>query len=177
MSAATRRFLMARPPLWNFVILLLLVGLIGVRWFRGPRNSTEFDFDSSRRYFVERVVDGDTLLLRCGTRVRLLGVNTPETKHPTKAVDPLGLKAAAFTRRYVEGQYVTLQFDRERRDKYRRVLAFVDRDGWLLNEELVRHGFSRAETRFPYSTTMKKRLKQAEEEAREHQRGLCAEKR
>ena len=55
---------------------------------------------------VERVIDGDTLVMENGERVRLIGVDTPETKHPNKPVAPLGKVAAAFTRRMVEGKRV-----------------------------------------------------------------------
>ncbi len=55
---------------------------------------------------VTRVIDGDTLILDGGGRVRLIGVDTPETVHPTKPVEYLGKEAGAFTKRMVEGQEV-----------------------------------------------------------------------
>lgn len=161
----------SRFPLVAVVVLCL----IAVWVFRPLSTPARFSFDSSRLYVVERVVDGDTLLLEDGTRVRLLGVDTPETKHPDRPPEPLGPQATAFTQRHVEGRAVTLRFDRERRDRYHRVLAYVYRGDWCLNEEIIRAGFSRAETRFPYSTAMKRRFRQAEEEARENKRGLWAE--
>ena len=60
---------------------------------------------------VERVIDGDTLLMENSERVRLIGVNTPETKHPRRPVEHFGKEAAAFTRRMVEGKRVRLEFD------------------------------------------------------------------
>jgi len=123
---------------------------------------------------VQRVVDGDTLLLEEGTRVRLIGVDTPESVAPNRPVEPLGTEAAEFTRSQVEGRHVTLGFDRERRDRYRRILAYVYVDDRLLNEELIRAGFSRAETRFPYDPEMKRRFRTAEDEARGAHRGLWA---
>jgi len=53
-----------------------------------------------------RVVDGDTIILSNGERVRLIGVDTPETKHPRKAVEYYGKEATAFTKRMVEGKEV-----------------------------------------------------------------------
>src|SRR5439155_19125855 len=61
--------------------------------------------------FVERVVDGDTLLLQSGERVRLISIDTPETKHPKKPVEYFGKEASAFTRRMAEGRGVRLEFD------------------------------------------------------------------
>ena len=133
-----------------------------------------FSFDSSGPYFVERVVDGDTFVLEGGVRVRLLGVNTPETKHPRRPVEPFGPEASEFTTRHIEGRNVTLRFDRERRDRYHRVLAYVYVGEWFLNEELILAGYSRAETKYPFSTVMKRSFKAAEELARREKRGQWA---
>ena len=150
------------------VVVLLL--LLAARLLReSPR--PVLPPDGSRPVRVARVVDGDTLLLEGGARVRLLGVDTPETKHPSRPVEPLGLEAAEFVRRQVEGRDVTLRFDRERRDAYQRILAYVYVDDRLLNEELIRAGYSRAETHFPYSEQMKRRFREAEADARDARRG------
>jgi endonuclease YncB( thermonuclease family) len=66
---------------------------------------------SDDREYVQRVVDGDTLVLGTRERVRLIGVNTPETKHPQKPVEAFGKEASAFTKRMVEGKLVRLEFD------------------------------------------------------------------
>jgi micrococcal nuclease len=165
-----RRRVRSRFPL----VAVLVAALILLRLFTRSYDSAPFSFDAEESYRVQRVVDGDTLVLADGTRVRLLGVDTPETKHPDIPPEPLGAEASEFTRRHIEGRTVTLQFDRERRDRYHRVLAYVYLDDWMLNEELIRAGFSRAETRFPYSTAMKRRFRTAEKEARENNRGLWA---
>ena len=156
-----------------FVVGLLLVAVC-LRLTSETTSPRVSVFDSREPVLVKRVVDGDTLLLADGTRVRLIGVNTPETKHPNRPVEPLGVEAAEFVKRHVEGRKVTLRFDRERRDRYRRILAYVYLDGWFLNEELILAGYSRAETRFPYSTRMKKRFRAAEASARAARRGLWA---
>ena len=140
-------------------------------WSRWSGRAEPFRFEAGSSYAVERVVDGDTLLLEDRTRVRLLGVDTPETKRPDLPVDPLGLEAAEFMRRHVDGRPVRLEFDRERRDRFGRVLAYVYVDQLLLNEELIRNGYSRAETYFPYSEQMKRRFRAAEDEARAARRG------
>src|SRR5258705_9738679 len=54
---------------------------------------------------VERAIDGDTIVLEGGERVRLIGVNTPDTVHPKKAVERFGKEASAFTKRMVEGKW------------------------------------------------------------------------
>src|SRR4030043_1831833 len=70
---------------------------------------------------VERVIDGDTLLLRNGEYVRLIGVDTPETKHPEKPVEYFGKEAYLFTKNMVEGKQVQLQYDWQSRDRYGRI--------------------------------------------------------
>lgn len=128
--------------------------------------------DGNGEYVVERVVDGDTLVLASGEKVRLIGVDTPETKHPTKPVEPFGPEASAFTKQAVEGQSVTLKFDREKYDRYQRLLAYVYRNDWCLNEELIRNGFSECITKYPFDRSMKDRFRQAEDEARRGLRGI-----
>ena len=123
---------------------------------------------------VERVVDGDTLLLADGRRVRLFGVDTPETKHPTRPPEPLGEEASAFTRTRVEGRTVRLIPDIERLDRYGRTLGWVEVDGELLNVELVRAGLSRAVLLSPLRPDFRKQLVAAEREAIDAGRGLHA---
>jgi micrococcal nuclease len=131
---------------------------------------------SEREYLVERVVDGDTLLLANRERVRLLGVDTPETVAPDRPVEPFGKEASQFTRRLVEGRKVRLGFDKERVDRYGRILAYVYlEDGTMLNEELIRAGLSEVQLQYPYSSAMKRRFLAAELEAREARRGLWSE--
>ncbi|MFP6654170.1 MAG: thermonuclease family protein [Myxococcota bacterium] len=152
---------------------MVLVALVLLaRTFLAEDTPAEFDSQSSQQYKAERVVDGDTLVLEGGHRVRLIGVDTPETKHPNRSVEPLGPEATKFMQQRVEGRMVALKFDRERRDRYRRILAFVYIDGQLLNEELVRKGYGRAMLNYPYSRQMKKRLAEAEQEARDAKRGI-----
>ena len=126
-------------------------------------------------YLVERVVDGDTLVLAGGEKVRLIGVDTPETKHPTKPVEPFGPEASAFTKEAVEGLAVTLKFDREKYDRYQRLLAYVYRDDWCLNEELIRNGLSECVTKYPFDSSMKERFRQAEDQARRDRRGIWSQ--
>ena len=121
---------------------------------------------------VARVVDGDTLLMADRTRVRLLGVDTPETKRPETPVEPFGPEASEFTRTHVEGRIVKLEFDKERHDKYGRVLAYVYLDDWFLNEELIRAGLGRAITNHPYSEAMKRRFRNAQRDAQRERLGI-----
>jgi micrococcal nuclease len=123
---------------------------------------------------VRRAVDGDTLLLASGARVRLQGVNTPETVKPNYPVEPWGPEASQFTKNFIEkaGHRVRLTFSLERKDRYDRFLAFVWDGDVMLNEELVRAGLAHARRDYRYSEAMKRRFTQAQEEARRAGRGI-----
>ena len=120
---------------------------------------------------VVRVVDGDTLLLDRKERVRLIGVDTPETVDPRRPVQRFGKEASAFTKRMVEGKKVRLEYDQDRTDRFGRTLAYVYlEDGTFLNAEIVRQGYGHAYTRFPFKYL--EEFRGYEREAREAQRGL-----
>ena len=125
-------------------------------------------------YHVERVVDGDTLLLSNGARVRLLGVDTPETVKPDHPVEPWGPEATRFTKDFVRGGRVRLQFDRTRKDRYGRFLAYVWVDRRLLNEELLRAGLARLSLYLDryHEPDIERRLRQAAKEAEAAGRGI-----
>jgi micrococcal nuclease len=123
---------------------------------------------------VSRVSDGDTLTLETGEDVPLIGVDTPEAKHPKQPVERFGKEATAFTKQMVEDQEVRLEYDQQRTDKYRRTLAYVDlADGTFLNAEIIQQGYGLADARFPF--TYLEEFRKLEREAREAERGLWAE--
>ena len=123
---------------------------------------------------VRRAVDGDTLLLASGARVRLQGINTPETVKPDSPVEAWGPEASQFTKDFVEkaDHRVRLTFSLERKDRYDRFLAYVWAGDLMLNEELLRAGLAYARRDYHYSDAMKRRFTQAQEEARRARRGI-----
>lgn len=131
--------------------------------------------DPQRIYRVQRVIDGDTLLLAGGQRVRLLGIDTPELARGGRPAEPWSAEARDFLDAALADRRVSFEFDRESHDKYGRRLVYAYHQGRLLNEDIIRAGFSRAETRFPYHESKKIRFRQAEREAREQRRGLWSE--
>jgi micrococcal nuclease len=123
---------------------------------------------------VQRVVDGDTLLLRGGQRLRLQGVDTPETVLENHPVEKWGPEATAFTKEFIRaaGGRVELELDGEAADQYDRWLRFVWHDGRMLNEELLRAGLARAKLGYDYSQSKKTRLRQAQQAAQRAGIGL-----
>ncbi len=159
------------------VFFLLLFALISVRLWQTQRQPRPPEALFEGDYRVERVIDGDTLLLANHARVRLQGIDTPETVKPDHPVEAWGLEATAFTREFVAGGTVRLQFGLERKDQYDRFLAFVWVGDRMLNEELVRAGLATAELGFHYRPAMKRRMAAAEDEAKAAKRGMWSNER
>ena len=106
-------------------------------------------------YQVTRIIDGDTVEIRYDgklTSVALIGVDTPETVHPQKPVEPYGKEATAFIKNLLIGESVYLRFDGNKTDKYGRLLAYLYRapDGLFVNLEIVRQGYGKVYTVFPF---------------------------
>jgi len=160
-----------------------LPGLVIVALLAAFFNPPDPGVTSGEFEYVQRVVDGDTLLLGSGERIRLIGVNTPETVHPKKAVEAFGKEASAFTKRMVEGKLVRLEFDpllsrrgdgKDGKDRYSRTLAYVFlQDGRHLNAEIIRQGYGFAVSSSP-PLKYQNEFRRLEGEAREQRRGLWA---
>jgi len=97
---------------------------------------------------VVRAIDGDTIELDSGQKVRYIGVDTPETVSPSKPIQCFGEEASAQNKQLVEGKTVKLEKDITETDKYGRLLRFVYVDGIFVNDFLVREGFAQVST-FP----------------------------
>ncbi|MBI2040433.1 thermonuclease family protein [Candidatus Microgenomates bacterium] len=128
------------------------------------------------RFLVTEVVDGDTVKLETGQTVRLIGIDTPETKDPRKPVQCFGKEASSETKNLLEGERVILQKDVSEIDSYKRLLRYVFLpldDGQLLfiNDYLVREGFARVLT-YPPDVKYNEQLREAERQAKEEKRGL-----
>lgn len=131
-----------------------------------------------KQFKVVKVIDGDTLDVDCPdrpyphTRIRLLGVDTPETVMPDTPVQHYGPEAARYLRAAALGQTVTLQLDPLRtRDRHHRLLAYVILpDGANVNLDLVATGFGYADPRFRHP--LRRQFDLAQTQARKLYKGL-----
>lgn len=126
---------------------------------------------------VHRVIDGDTIIVTLNgakEKVRLIGVDTPETVDPRRPVQYFGKEASAFTKKHIEGQTVRLDIPGQDRDRYNRILAYVYRasDDFFINYELIKQGYGFAYTKYPFKYM--KEFRKAERRARENGLGLWA---
>lgn len=164
-----------------FSVVLLLVVL---RWRSDrqaeplPRGSPVAGQLPPGIYKVERVVDGDTLILSTRRlRVRLQGVDTPETVREFTPVEPWGPEASAFTKAFVEDAHrkLRVEIDGEPLDRHGRHLAFLWDGDRLLNEELVRRGLARATLQYDFSERKKERLRRAQRDAKRARAGIWSQ--
>jgi micrococcal nuclease len=119
---------MLRKKKLSFIVALAFLSLLAI--------------SSAYAAKVIRVIDGDTIELEGGVKVRYIGIDTPETVHPSKPVQFMGKEASAFNRQLVEGKDVRLEYDVQRTDKYGRTLAYVYVGDTFVNAELVKQGYA-----------------------------------
>jgi micrococcal nuclease len=115
-------------------------------WRLGEARSVATRRNGAAAAVVTAVVDGDTVDVNWAgrrERVRLLGVDAPETVDPDRPVGCFGPEASAFTTSRLRGRRVELRFDRRHRDRYGRLLAYVDVDGRRFNDDLLAGGYAR----------------------------------
>ena len=142
-----------RRLLWQFGVafcVLVFGGLTVSEWVAPT------DAQGTGTAVVVRVINGDTIVVQVeGTSqtVCLMGVDTPETKHPTRPVEYYGPEAAAVTQAALAGATVSLTVDRtgDREDAYGRLLRYVVVGGVDFNAALVRGGYARAVRGFQYA--------------------------
>lgn len=151
------------------------------RHYRQPAGQSVYsDFEkyNAKTFRVVKVVDGDTIDIDTPdgrynhTRIRLWGVDTPETKKPDTPVMYFGPEASEFTTKLALGKSVTVYLDKTNtRDKYNRLLAYILLpDGSYLNELLLSEGYAYADFRFRHIFYNK--YKQLESAARSNKKGL-----
>lgn len=181
LSASQWRFRRIRRRGTAFALFLAAAVFIGLAdragWF-GRRQESDLPRYNGKTFTVTHVVDGDTLDINLPddaqpyTRIRLWGVDTPETVRPEHPVEYYGPEASAFAKKMTLNRQVRLELLPHRtRDKYQRLLAYVYLpDGKLLNRELIEAGYGYADPRFDHPK--KREFLQLQTAARKTQKGL-----
>ena len=186
---------MSRRRRWAIFVLCLLLAAVLIRldhspirrkWQRQPQSGKQAkgrDFEKyhGKTFSVVNVVDGDTIDIDipdgnyAHTRIRLWGIDTPETKNPKTGIMYFGPQAAEFVTKSALGKKVVVYLDEgnRTRGKFGRLLAYVKLpDGSVLNEVLVSEGFAYTDLRFKHSFYNK--YKQLEAVARSQKKGIMA---
>lgn len=124
-------------------------------------------------YLVIEVIDGDTIKIEGGQKIRYIGIDTPETVHPSKPVEYFGIEASNKNKELVEGKQVKFEKDISETDRYGRLLRYIWVGDIFVNDYLVRQGYAYAST-YPPDVKYAEQFVQAQREARENNRGLWA---
>lgn len=163
-------------------ILILFIGVgIGLEWGRIEclKNKNSGQISEVRKpaetwvgeFKVSRVIDGDTIEIAGGERVRYIGLDAPEMVEPEKPVECFGPEATAKNKELVEGKIVRLEKDTTDRDKYNRLLRYVYAGETLVNLELVKLGFARAWA-YPPDLKYQDQINAAQQSAKKLKNGL-----
>jgi micrococcal nuclease len=152
--------------------ILLLSGLV----LAFEKYSTKTTL-AANTYEVKKVIDGDTLeILKDGKieKVRLIGIDTPEILDPRKPVQCFGKEASDNTKALLSGKQIKLEFDPVvgEKDKYGRLLAYVWRDGELVNLSLLKSGYAHEYTYRNQNYKYQSDFKNAEKNAKSSSVGL-----
>lgn len=128
---------------------------------------------SNDTYKVLKVVDGDTIKIKYNgktEKVRLIGIDTPESVSPNKSKNcEEGKIASNFTKNYLEGKNIKIEFDVQQRDKYNRLLAYIYIDNQMYNEILLKEGYAKLDT-VPPNIKYVNDFKKLQEEARKNKK-------
>ncbi len=169
-----RRYSNKTAPIW--LLIITLVVLVGQKygWFNSAKQTAQVN--QPGLYKVVRFDDGDTIAVDMnGTTetIRFIGVDTPETHDPRKAVQCYGVAAANFTKQLIGNSSVRLESDplSTNRDRYNRLLRYVFLpDSTLVNAEIIKQGYGFAYLSFPF--TKSEEFRQYQTNAREQNKGL-----
>ncbi|MGD6793385.1 thermonuclease family protein [Metabacillus indicus] len=140
-----------------------------------PQDTQENSSESFIEAEVVKVIDGDTVKVMTEGReetLRLLLVDTPETVHPNKPVQPFGPEASRFAKDTLSGKKVELELDVGERDKYGRLLVYLHVDGKMFNEMLIEKGFARVGYVYAPNTKHVDRFYELQKQAQQSEIGI-----
>ncbi len=169
---------------------LVFVTIIGLRLLVGYATHDPYK-DRVEKFYegsveIKRVVDGDTIIIRqrdrndnqlpnpptYEARLRLIGIDTPETVKPDHPIEPFGPEASQFTKEFLSRGAARLRLDRRRKDYYNRLLGYIYVGDEMLNIEIVRAGLARVSSYPGDNQSIERKLRKAEDEARQAKMGI-----
>lgn len=120
---------------------------------------------------VKRVIDGDTIELEQEFKVRLIGIDTPESRHPQKPKECYAKEATTKLKELIEGKTIQMEKDVSETDRYGRLLRYIFLNDIFINELMVKQGYAHARS-YPPDIKYQEILKQAEQHAKDYNLGL-----
>ena len=171
---------MKRQTRYVVSLAALLITSLIINFSRHTNLTTRFNNIGPHKYYtVSRVMDGDTIELSNREKVRYIGIDTPEVREKKDSEwiykpRPYAEEASAFNKKLVEGKSVRLEFDVQKRDKYKRLLAYVYAGENMANMEMVKQGYGMIYT-YPPNVKYTEKFLEAQKEARDNKRGLWSD--
>lgn len=167
-----------RPVIFLLAILIILLNFLVQSTTQTPKQTVKPEPKIIEKDYVTKVIDGDTIEIEGGKRVRYIGINTPELKHPNRNEECFGQEAYQKNKELMDKKFVYLEKDVSETDKFGRLLryAYLDdpqasKSALFINEYLVKEGFALAST-FPPDVKHVNLFLKAQNEARTNKKGL-----
>ncbi len=145
----------SRKKRYGLFPLIIFLWAVTIAFLSGSISATKPECDCApkgRMAFVERVIDGDTIVLEGGERVRYIGIDTPESVHPRRPVEPFAIEAAKLNKNLVEGKRLFILTGVKPKGRYGRTLAYVFAGDVFVNARLVKEGLAREKAHPPNVT-------------------------
>lgn len=159
-----------KTEVFKSVIFLALIFV-----FSCSENRKKFELNERMLYKVVRIVDGDTYVLKDDNgnkeKIRIIGADTPETKHPKKGKEPFGPEATEFAKKYLANKVVQLKFEKGKRDRYKRILAHVYINKIHFNKMLIDSGYAKSSFYAP-NYAFKEVFEASENQAKQRKVGI-----
>jgi micrococcal nuclease len=164
----------------KIIVIFLIILVCGtLAYISTPKKQFKLKppkINPDEKYLVTNVLDGDTFEIKIGKsiwKVRMLGIDTPETLDPRKGVECFGHEASDKTKEILSNKQIGLDLDssQEEIDKFNRLLAYVYLDHQFINKYLLENGFAREYT-YNKAYKFQKDFKKAEKEAKNNKIGL-----
>lgn len=156
-----------------YIVLTITLVVSGVDY----NNQKDIKGESVEVGYVTKVIDGDTFEIKINDKthtVRLIGIDAPESVHPSKPVQCYSLEAKYKLQELIENKEVALVKDKSEVDRYSRKLRYVYKDDLFVNKTLVESGYALAKAYVP-DTRFEHEFESAEELARNTKQGLWNE--
>jgi endonuclease YncB( thermonuclease family) len=158
--------------------LVILCGAIvaGLLFRGGHKHCVRLGSGLPETAVVKEVIDGDTIMLSNGSHVRYIGIDTPEVRKKKNkswvySPEAFAVEAKKYNKSLVEGKQVTLAYDVQKNDKYKRLLAYVYSGDVFVNAELIKQGYAQVYT-FPPNVKYTDVFVEFQRQARKEKRGL-----
>ncbi len=143
-----------------FIILFIFIIIINIYYNNNSNKIKMLNISTNNKNIINKnyyevldIIDGDTIEIKYNKnieRVRLIGIDTPESKNPDKSKNIIqGKTASEYMKKILNNKLINIEFDIQERDKYGRLLLYIYLNNEMINEKLLKEGYARLATYLP----------------------------